>query len=367
MELMKSGRRFGCEAGRGRSRRAGSADRQAFTLVELLVVITIIGMLMALLMPAVSAARENARRTQCMGNQKQLSTALREYEGTHKSFPGWRNALLQPPNAATAAIAVSWSTMLLQDLERTDLWKLAKTPGGAYTGTSLSFFYCPSDPPASTVGVGPSSYCVNGLVMCDQWLYNQYQLNPTNSTYATYKGLAPQSLDYVINNDGADYTLMLGENTIAPPAAAQQAGALGKAHNWYDVSSDTINPSPGTEAGTGLRTQLAQSFGYPITGTGVTPNPYSNPMLIFAAVYGTQTTFYNGNTMLSNINSAHPGGAIVFLFGGSGQFLRDDVGVNLATNPTSIGGTNVTVFQLMVSPEGSKNGTEPALDEGQTK
>ena len=73
-----------------KKRRVGLV-RPAFTLVELLVVITIIGMLMALLMPAISAAREQGRRTQCMNNEKQLGIALLSYESSHKAFPGWRN------------------------------------------------------------------------------------------------------------------------------------------------------------------------------------------------------------------------------------------------------------------------------------
>jgi prepilin-type N-terminal cleavage/methylation domain-containing protein len=123
-------------------------NRQAFTLVELLVVIAIIGILVALLLPAVQAAREAARRIQCTNNLKQIGIALHNYHDTHKNFPPGRLRILVDGQGR----CFSAYAHLLPFLEANNLFQQINfnfNPEDAVNAVALEqtipYFLCPSD------------------------------------------------------------------------------------------------------------------------------------------------------------------------------------------------------------------------------
>jgi prepilin-type N-terminal cleavage/methylation domain-containing protein/prepilin-type processing-associated H-X9-DG protein len=123
--------------------------RAGFTLIELLVVITIIGILIALLLPAVQAAREAARRAQCINNLKQIGLALHNYHQALGSFPPGK--ITEGPCCDTRSM-VTWTISILPYLEQQPLYekydmnKFNEDPANQYVREmALAAYVCPSE------------------------------------------------------------------------------------------------------------------------------------------------------------------------------------------------------------------------------
>lgn len=207
--------------------------RRGFTLVELLVVIAIIGVLVALLLPAVQAAREASRRSTCQNHLKQFGLALLNFESAKKEFPAGSLGII----GATAANPY-WSThaQLLPYFEQGAISQrldFDETPWSANNSnvarTQPSLFLCPSDrTPAQTAGapMGWSNYHANAgswIRMAKTWdgVFGPY--SPTNKTFKvmTYEQLAPVSISQILDGTSntaafAEMATGWGEDTGAP-------------------------------------------------------------------------------------------------------------------------------------------------------
>jgi prepilin-type N-terminal cleavage/methylation domain-containing protein/prepilin-type processing-associated H-X9-DG protein len=136
-----------------RSGRLRIARRRAFTLVELLVVIAIIGVLVALLLPAVQAAREAARRTQCMNHLKQMGLALQNHNSARGEYPTGGTEPWHDDGTAEGQYSkgYGWMVQILSYVENETLRNISKGYGAGDTHrdlevrrTPVSMYFCPS-------------------------------------------------------------------------------------------------------------------------------------------------------------------------------------------------------------------------------
>lgn len=186
--------------------------RHAWTLIELLVAMAVIGILIGLLLPAVQAAREAARRTECTNNLRQLGIGLHAYHDAHGCFPPggieWR-----PPGNSTRR-QVAWSALLLPWIGQRDLYAELdlSTPfdspaNAAAAATIVTLYLCPTrrDPIALIDGRGPCDY---GGIYGERITGSN---SPPKGTMVYDRAIRLAEV-----TDGTSQTLILAEDTAWP-------------------------------------------------------------------------------------------------------------------------------------------------------
>ncbi|HVC92122.1 MAG TPA: DUF1559 domain-containing protein [Pirellulales bacterium] len=180
--------------------------QSGFTLIELLVVIAIIGILVALLLPAVQAAREAGRRTQCINNLKQLGIALSNYHDTYKVFPAGNLTSENPSWPGTPAELFAWGVLpqMLPFLEQTAIKSTMNLNYPIYVPDPvLGYIFSPPNQPAVATTV-PLFLCPSDQAKPIEGNYGVAQIGPTNYMACFGTGL---NEGLPTNTDGIFYAL----------------------------------------------------------------------------------------------------------------------------------------------------------------
>jgi prepilin-type N-terminal cleavage/methylation domain-containing protein/prepilin-type processing-associated H-X9-DG protein len=185
--------------------------RRAFTLIELLVVIAIIGVLIALLLPAVQAAREAARRSSCANKVMQIAIAMQHYESVHGLFPPGVVDDSGPIVNAAQGKHVSWTVQLLPYLEERNAYNHLDLSVGVYhpsnarvAALQLPILKCPSESAAPRQGCSSYAACHHDVeAPIDADNNGAFFLN----SHIGYEDLA----------DGSSHTIFVGEKLVDDP------------------------------------------------------------------------------------------------------------------------------------------------------
>jgi prepilin-type N-terminal cleavage/methylation domain-containing protein/prepilin-type processing-associated H-X9-DG protein len=232
--------------------------RSGFTLIELLVVIAIIGLLTALLLPAVQAAREAARRTQCVSNLKQVGVAVHTYEGSYRVFPPGYVSKFDTSGNDTGP-GWGWSTLLLPQMEQEPLFGAANLSlpiEDSSNQTSrlmrIRVYLCPSDDQApSWVAMKRDANGIPIQNICQVASANYVGMYGTSDPGIDGDGIffrnSPIGISAV--SDGTAQTIAAGERGHSLGEATWVGSVTGAA--LFPVDNDGIG-YPRVESGPGM-------------------------------------------------------------------------------------------------------------------
>jgi prepilin-type N-terminal cleavage/methylation domain-containing protein/prepilin-type processing-associated H-X9-DG protein len=332
-------------------------ERRGFTLIELLVVISIIGVLIALLLPAVQAAREAARRAQCTNNLKQVGIALHNYHEVNDCFPPGNIQARRGDLSLVNNGAFSVHARLLGFTEQAPLYNAinfsvscandsTQQLNTTVTSTRLSLFLCPSDTPPTWNSIdGGGVACGNNYAACmgSSLEFSADQSGgPPNGVFF-YLGTTGRPVGLAGISDGSSNTIAFGEwrvgdgnpNLFTVPTdivsipslpagltrntgtMAMPAGASGFTTFLNTCVSDLAVASDRSARVASLGESWALALnGYTLGNALLPPNPrYPNCLL----------TGGLENPGMLGMSSRHAGGANILLTDGSVRFLKESV------------------------------------------
>jgi prepilin-type N-terminal cleavage/methylation domain-containing protein/prepilin-type processing-associated H-X9-DG protein len=331
--------------------------RAGFTLVELLVVIAIIGVLVALLLPAVQAAREAANRMSCGNNLKQLGIGIHNFHDTKKTLPPGGHSDAAPVGLAAVTDqnwGSSWLVWILPYMEEGPIYDKFTFPGSSGWGSTnnpivaqnvfISSYFCPSSPlpkkcrsvppgtPANTT-IMASTYvgisgAANGLISgyTDPRVFIGTASNCCSGGHVSGGGvLIPGEWELTMANvtDGLSNTMFVGENGdfLVCQDGSKRDYRASSQHGWM-IGSQHIDPPTSTAGGdwrsfnmTTVRWSINDKKGTKLGGsTPGWPN-WPGDCAQFGVCENTSTNV--------PLNSAHPGGVQVLMGDGSVRFLSE--------------------------------------------
>jgi prepilin-type N-terminal cleavage/methylation domain-containing protein/prepilin-type processing-associated H-X9-DG protein len=324
--------------------------RRGFTLIELLVVIAIIGVLIALLLPAVQAAREAARRAQCTNNLKQLGLAMHNYESTHGSFPPGRIWAPRPgrpptdfPTIFSGTQNTPWFVLMLPQFEQQALYNAFNYELGS-EGYSSSV-----NPLAPVLGLfANSTIAANkvGMFQCPSDADRQFSIHPTYAGGAGLPALAAMVMtkgNYAVSWGNTDW----GQRTIGtqawfPSAFGHNLQGPIRIQDIRDGTSSTI-----------FCAEVLQGDRYDVRGlmwstvpggcsfmTRFTPNKFNDYLNLQPSDYLNQVFFCVpeppalpcvyatsdvDRSAFAGSRSRHPGGVNVLFGDGGVRFIKDSI------------------------------------------
>ncbi len=354
-------------------------NRRAFTLVELLVVIAIIGILIALLLPAVQAAREAARRSQCTNNLKQMGLGLQNYHDVNGAFPlgCGGTSTCTAPYVNGNCTRVSAFIPLLPFIEQVALYDRIRGGGAgaapygpagwsgwAIWNVQVPSLLCPSDsrPFPATGAAGENNYAFShGDSILNLYVWNP---DPSRGMSQPYK-----SIKLSMVTDGTSNTIMMSERVRANFGLNSLANANIKLGAVSNVTGVNTNPGVCLTYANGQNynapaSVLSGYFGTNWTdcttarcGFNTVLPPNSPSCLINPYCAGCYPGDTSGGVLTASSN--HPGGVNGVMVDGSVRFISESVNTgNLGMAEVTSGPSPYGVWGAM----GSRSGGEGAMN-----